>query len=692
MKTSRLVLLWVLLCLLPFSACDSDDDDNDDSHPTDDDTVDDDDDNDNDNDNDNDDDNDDNDDTTPTNLLPPGIYEVTGSDSVYGDYEGRVEVRDAAEEPDFIRLVEYRDAGFIDPRLDVTYVVHSAWTGNLSSQEPAEVEVSLQVADFINQYLDLGRGPDDGQPVVLTGAITAGAPGVYTVAYQATAESLRTLTANETWTYLEAGTAEPIFVFDDRQVASHEPMPEMIHNLIFLFLSGYHALEFYDGYRDREDFNAAVHYVARHQTDFQWYRDHPGALRVVNKWLDDISLAETMLRARAFGPTLTEKAARFDVEMPTLNLNSLGMFSEALYGSDPLQQSESGDGLLWTGCYLASQVFRYQATGDPEALENWLFALDSLMLSHDIVQDDTSFARAVRLHVEEGTKEWIQGEAPYEDYDWLCCGNNDMIQGLYYGYTLSWIYLPEGGIYDEYRAAIAERAARLADFGAVANDGEFNEIKAHWLAWMTTGEEAYRVRYQELYANTLLRLYTGAGGGMFYIWGVSDWSGQHLDTIGQLILWFLAVETGDNEVSQLLQTGWINGLRMNAWTQTLWPIVAYALGAPPASLDWVYENAVWNMREIPYPKQRLSIDKRIDPAWCPSPLPSLFWKFNWFEGGRHQGLYGQPMWGRNMHANMMIPAPFDFEQGETNWTEGGGADFLHVYWLGRLFGLFTEAD
>ncbi|NLH47190.1 MAG: hypothetical protein GX444_01155 [Myxococcales bacterium] len=685
----KLFCLILLLALLPACA-DSDDDDAgaDSGQPQEDD--------DNDDNDDNDaspsDDDSGDDDTSPAPTgLQPGLYQVTGSDSQSGAYEGTVEIRGEDEDPDFIRVVRYADLSFPDPLLDLDYEVHSVWTGRVASTDPVRVELTLKVADTITEYNGLVRKAEDGEPVEVVGEAAEMGNGNYSLHFQTVAAAAHQLTADETWTYSGPGGEQPIFQDEDSFVPGHDPMPDFLHDLLFLLLRDYHALEFFDPYRDRPEFDLAVHYIAQFHTDFEWYRAHPGALRVVGKWLDDISLAETMLRARGFSPTLAQKAAWFDEDMPRFYVNPLGMFSAALTGSDPLLQSESGDGLLWTGCYLAGQVFRYLTTGDAAALDNWLQALDGLFLSHDIVQDPTSFARTVRPHVAGGGKEWIQGAAPYEAYDWLCCGNNDMIQGLYYGYLLSWIFLPAEAQYDEYRAGIAERAARLADYGSVANDGQFNEIKAHWLAYLTTGEDTYRQHYQELWSNPFFRLYVEAGDGKWYVYGITDWSGQHLETIGMLILHFLAEATGDEEAQAIIERGWTNGMRLNRWTQTLFPIAAEALGDPPADVDAVFENAIWGMRELAYPKQSLAIDKRIDPAWCASPLPDLPWKFDWMQGGRFQGVFGMPMFDR-MHPNMWITSTSEFQVGASDWMDGGGADFLHAYWLGRYYGVFDEND
>ena len=620
------------------------------------------------------------------------IYDVSGTDSRYGAYKGLVELRTADEEPNFIRVIKFDELSFPDPRLNIDYDVYTAWTGELDAAKNA-VRVELKVADFIRQYDGVERTSADGEPVVVEGTIVADKDEQFTVTYESTEDSPHSFTATETWNYKGIGHEKPMFVYEDKFVASHEPMPEGLRTALWALLADYHALDFYDDYRDREEFELAVHYFPHFRTDFAWYRENKGAIRVVNKWLDEISMAESMERRRAYAPTLAEKASAFDSEMPVLYLNSLGMVSSALIGSDPLVQSESGDGLLWTGGYIGGQVFRYLTTGEQEALDNWLFALEGLFLCHDIVQDPTIFARSVRLHVEDGNTNWVHGTGPYEDYDWLCCGNNDMIQGLYYGYLLSYIFLPDDSSYDSYREKIAERAMRLADSCEVAQGSDFNNIKANWLAYLATGNTVYRDRYQALWSKQSLKFWVNAGSGMFYVWGISDWSGQHLNTIGQLILWFLAYATEDEESLDLLKEGWINGMRTNGVTrQVLWPVAAYSLANPPAELDKVFDEAIWGLRESPFPKQNFDIDRRIDPAWCASPLPELFWKFDWSEGGRHQGLYATPSFERGVADNDYTCNPLSFAATESDWSEGGGSDYLHTYWLGRYYGVIGEDD
>ncbi|MDP8255564.1 MAG: hypothetical protein P9M14_07445 [Candidatus Alcyoniella australis] len=617
-------------------------------------------------------------------------FEVQGSDSLHGDYSGLVEVRAAAEGPNFARSVAYDELTFDDPWLDVEYEVHSAWSGGIDLYS-GEIALELEVADFMAGYDGLERNELDGEPIVINGQAEKLDAESFRVEYRSADDAAREFSAEESWTLVGPSESEPLYEDNDYFVSSHEPMPEFLHNLIWAMITGYHSLEFYEGYRDRPEFQLGVHYFSRFRSDFDWYREHPAALRLRNRWIDEISMAEEMIRARSYSPTLARKAQYFDAEMQSVFLNPQGMVSRALIGSDPLQIQESYDGLLWTGCYLASQAYRYLETADPEALANWLRALESLFLCQDVVQDPTTFARTVRYHDGEPPEGWHQADPPYEQYDWRSPGNNDMIQGLFYGYTISWLLLPNEPEYDALRQGIAQRAALIADHNGVALDGQVNELRACLLAYMTTGEQRFFERYEQL-AVGYLDTWHSIGNGMIYAWGISDWSGQHLNTVGSLTYWFL-VQAADPARIELLQEGWINGMRGSGPTrQALWPIASYAFADPPTDLDWVLEESLWSLREFPYPKQNFEIDLRVDPDWCASPLPCLPWKFDWMNGGRHQGLYSVPFFQRDVSTNYFVSGAFSFEATASDWSDGGGADYLHAYWLARFFNIIGPEE
>ncbi|MCZ7587232.1 MAG: hypothetical protein M5R36_29975 [Deltaproteobacteria bacterium] len=419
-----------------------------------------------------------------------------------------------------------------------------------------------------------------------------------------------------------------------------------------------------------------------------------------NKIIDDISLAETRQRSRAYGTLLHEKAEAFDDETAAKNVNDYGLLDQWLAGSEPPERTHDHDSSLWTGTYVASQFYRWRTTGEEEALDNALKSLEGMLTLVPVTGHDPTFARTLRPH-EGGTPPpdpgsftqgaWFQGTAGYEDMDWRCCGNNDMYQGVVYSYVLALRFLPDDAEYDTYRDRIAENIVTLLENNADAQDGQFNEVNANGIAYLATGDGQYLTNYDTLFS-PLLEAFVLAGNGLFYLWGITDWSGQHLETVTMLTLQHLVQELKDEGRRGIVKRGWLAGMRNTHTVRyVLWPIAAYSFGDPGPGYEDIFAEAMWGMREAVYPKDSLDVDRRVDPAWTASPIPSLFWKFDWMDGGRHQGLYGRPLFTRGTSSCFWTTSPLDVGGGPTPWRDSG-ADYLHAYWMARAYGLLTSND
>ena len=684
-------LLALTLALAFFVSCGDDDDDNDVNEPNDDandDTVND----------DVDDDTDDDDDTNPPDPADQwlGVWFVYGNDDKLGPFSGKVEIRRTEKALNFHRSVMYDDLSFGE------YEVHSGWEGSAALRDGGlEAVVELQRVDFIKSAGELVRTEEDAQlETVICFYSMAEFDGDSDAAgaYASTPNGLAS--GNEVWTYLESSVEAPIFILDDKWYASHTPPPEALKNLIFAALGDYHALEFYDEYRDRPEFDEAIHYYPHFRTDFDWYRQNPGALRVPNKIIDEISMTETMLRARAYSKTLGEKATLFDQDMPELFINPSGMIAQWKTGTQPPEHKADYDSSLWTGTYVASQLYRWDLTGSPEALDNALNSLDAMFLLPDMPDDPTMFARTMRLHQEDAAPphpvqyqhgQWYQGVDDLDWLDWQCCGNNDMLEGISYAYAAALFFLSEHPDYDQIRQKIGERSVSLLENSNVVYGSDFDLFIMLGLAYLATDDEQYRTRFDAEYSE-FLQMWIRIGNGEFYVWGVSDWSGQHLNTVSMIAQHLIVMMMDDQSRMAAYESGWIWGMRLaHKIRYVLWPIAGYAFGNIEEGLSDVLAEAVWGLRETPYPKEDFDIDFRINPGWCASPLPSLFWKLDWEYGGRHQGLYAQPYFRQGSSSCFWKDGPMKVSQGESEWRHNG-ADYLHAYWLGRWGGLPMAED
>jgi len=135
--------------------------------------------------------------------------------------------------------------------------------------------------------------------------------------------------------------------------------PSIDKALLFGFFASYHQLPQVSPFVDGPRFQEAIHFQTIDRTDFDYYRRHPGRLRVIDKVLDRISLAETEFRADAFRQRFAEKAEFYQ---EGLSGDLLGEHGMVVRGIDPegLAQPDSNSA-LWTGVYVYLRVVQIGA-------------------------------------------------------------------------------------------------------------------------------------------------------------------------------------------------------------------------------------------------------------------------------------------------------------------------------------------
>jgi len=122
---------------------------------------------------------------------------------------------------------------------------------------------------------------------------------------------------------------------------------------------------------------------------------------------------------------------------------------------------DSGDTLLWTGIYIASQAHRYKVTGDQEAIRNMEPSLWALHDLHKVTGNKTLVARRMQKQpdkTKELPKEWFRGAAGYEDYIWRGHVSWDMYVGYLYGIAESWDIISD----QKLKAALKEDLREIA--------------------------------------------------------------------------------------------------------------------------------------------------------------------------------------------------------------------------------------
>ncbi|MCA8921421.1 MAG: hypothetical protein KDD82_06400 [Planctomycetes bacterium] len=610
-----------------------------------------------------------------------GRWDVAGTDPTLGVYSGVAVLEPRATGYRMLRLVE------VARPLPDGRILALAWEGQARLEAGGlRVTVDLRRTDFVRSQGSLTRGPRDQTPLQLAGLLAPQTPlpAVPPPGTQLSGAFLAAgaTQASETWTRSSAA-APPIPTLARRLVAVRRTVPR---GIMFLLLRGYHALPELAPYVGRPEFQAAVHFQMIDDTGRSWSRAHPDRLLVVQKVPDAIALVEEDLRTSAFRWPLAEKARRWDAAMINDHVEpSTGMLGGRTSSGGRLIHGDSG---LHQGVWVASQAYRYRVTGEPQALANVELGTRALILMTDAPGVPSEFARAVRGAV-TGTPGWAPSPA-LPGVEFIPGGNNDMLHGVVYGFSMAEQVLPPG---HPLLAEIGQRAARLAEHNEEGKKGK-HAIVLRGLASRLVGG-AWGPRYRRKLWSVLELLWLYSGEGTWLLQEVSGRSGPHLanTTFGR----FLHLGgTRPNFMERVWRRAAGHGARF-AWTHTganrpgNLAVIAALANDPQAGQ---VGKAV--LEEIPYPLAggTAEIDWLVNPGFCASPYPYLPWKFDFVQNVRHrmQSLVGYPPWTIYDTDNLWKEGPYFPFRGSQSAIAWSRQDFLHAYWVGRAAGALGPND
>ncbi len=622
-------------------------------------------------------------------FTPVGLWTVHGIDA-RGIYDGTASIEPTTTGYRFVRTVHWPGVTVEDGR-DLHWVFAGEMAPSLA------MTASLRRADYVVKRGTSVRSAADG-PIALTGTVVVDAAAGH-LGVKITGTGIAT---DETWSDHRALDGKPLWKDERVFVPGHPPPSAAEKAQADALYADYRKLPVIAPYASRPEFLAAIHGNIVDPSDFDFYRANPNALRVAQKPIDDISRLETLRRANAYRMKLADKAAAFQNDMETRWMDpAVGV---VVYGAVTASGAivDDGDSALWTGTYVAAQAYRYQATGDATALPPLLTALGGLLTLQEITGDWAHFARALRKGTTGAAGAWHQGTGAWANLQWLEGGNNDMVKGLFYGYLTAWSLLCTTGAstYPSYCQRIVTNAKHLVDdvklaSGDTSQADATNKLPASWLYAVVTPSAVEKVQYQAeaegvwAVAKPIIQ-----ATPVYYHQGVVDWSGQHLSMVGDAIEMLLAqrLNLGGDAVNVVRAHIDASHDDLKLQRFATWHFLEGAFGTTAGASSPGVDDARWRLREMPYPKISIDIDKRIGPEFCMSPNPGVPWKQDWMQypdPDRTEGLATYPLFETTTDETMWkVGADYRDSSG----VEVTGVDYLHLYWFARRYGLLSASD
>ncbi|MBX3219177.1 MAG: hypothetical protein KF795_01580 [Labilithrix sp.] len=611
---------------------------------------------------------------TATELT--GVWSVSGKDA-RGAYQGQAEVRSAGGKLQFIRSIRYDAVKVEDGR-----ALHWTVTGEAKGDPKSELalEVVLDNRGFIAKRGDVEHKLADA-PIAVGGKVVLES-GKGKASYNGAA-----IAGNEVWQKRTANGAEPIFAVSRTISTGHAPPSALTKQAFWSTYTSFRALPAVAPYVTRPEFDAAVHGHIVDTTDFAFYRANPDAIRVVSRSIDAISTQEALARANAYRKTLAEKATGFDHEIEAEFIEpTTGMLLDAAPAGQPKEVHFSA--ALWTGIYMASQVYRFEVTGDAKAKANAMKALDGILKLQEVTGNWKVFARAIRPQTGNTGGGWHAGAGALSNLEWLEGGNNDMMKGLYIAYVLGHRLLCLSGS-DPLCARIRTNARHLAD--DVNVDRGSDELDSAWLTAVVTSDVLTKAQYQAKaeVAWTASKVVI-TNNTTLYEQGTADWSGLNLGFVGNVFHMLLADRYNVGGDAKAAFKGVIADVSTNLKKQRLplWNLLGAAYsGQPPDKA--AADDVLWRLREMPFPKPVHHVDHRINPDFCMSPYPALPWKNDWTTTDRTQALRSVPLFEEALDT-------FRFRT-EMRYAGDIAArppapEYLIAYWFGRKHGLIPATE
>ena len=151
-------------------------------------------------------------------------------------------------------------------------------------------------------------------------------------------------------------------------------------------------------------------------------------------------LALLLLPAIVGAGELLEKARKFDSLIAADHMpRGLVVNLQPIEDGQKVRYRSAGDSTIWTGAYIASQVYRYRVTTDTAALDNLEKALRAFVQLHEMAGSTGFVGRALGTREELGNSPDIQpGVGSYSHLFFKADTSRDQYTGIFMGCALAW--------------------------------------------------------------------------------------------------------------------------------------------------------------------------------------------------------------------------------------------------------------
>ncbi len=471
-------------------------------------------------------------------------------------------------------------------------------------------------------------------------------------------------------------------------------------------------------FHDRPEFKNSQQFWTVDKSDFEYYQKNTTSLRLENKIVSQVSLAEAWLRRNSYGLSLSQKEAILSKQTAEKNLNSAGLLESALIDDKGQKVGglPSNDSSLWTGMYIWSQALKYKNTGSQEAYENMKKGLNGLCTLIEIAAGTSDFARTIVVLPSEQVLDpkYIRGTGRFSNLKWDRGGNNDMMKGLLISFTVVHSILKPSD--QELIQRIAMTVKNMLHLKHI-QERDYNRGIVHGLVAL------YNNDLDE--ARAFINDVTGFKASMsdlldidsgFHLGGIADWSGVHLSMVSAISQVLMAEALQKKfklffdgfRFEQVKKAGEKRLLEMaltygKSHLQYL-DIFAYAYSRQVQENPHLRQKAtdsIFVLHEVPvqrnYP-MAIEVDLEKWQDWSPSSWPRMPWKavdgFTKIKDdislSRHyQSAFSYPLFFTNGLRTTYLwkDLPFEVHYQSIPGTLPFSADYLILYWVAKDSGL-----